>query len=127
MPATRRSRSSEAYLVASRGLSAPAHNVRHLLSAAPLRTVCHGDTEGGRLDCGPAQRRGAYCFGGWFVKWVQSVYAAVSLLGTRIILVISLIFGFYRVIHPVWPVTAYVAVVMVPGFLEEQDALNERA
>ena len=54
-------------------------------------------------------------FAGWIRNRIPSAYAFTSLLGTVLIVVCSFAFGFYRVVHPILPVTIYVAMVMIAG------------
>lgn len=56
-------------------------------------------------------------FVGWLRKNIQSAYAFASLLGTVVILIFSFVFGIYKVVHPIWPVTIYVFLVMGSGAL----------
>lgn len=54
---------------------------------------------------------------------MKSSFAFAALLGTVIIMVLSFITGLQRTIHPLWPVTVYVAIVMGIGLLgREKDA-----
>ncbi len=55
-------------------------------------------------------------FAGWFLKGIGSMYAFLALFGTVVIMVISFFTWMHRVVHPLWPVTAYIAVVMALGF-----------
>ncbi|MEN6617448.1 MAG: hypothetical protein ABFD12_12900 [Syntrophorhabdus sp.] len=55
-------------------------------------------------------------FAGWFVRGIQSIYAFCALLGTIVIMALAFITGMHKVIHPLWPVTAYVAIVMLIAF-----------
>ena len=54
-------------------------------------------------------------FSGWVFKGIKSIYAFLSLAGTVLILFFSFIFGFYRIIHPIWPVTIYIYLLMLLG------------
>ena len=54
-------------------------------------------------------------FAGWLRERIPSAPAFISLVGTVAIVVFSFVSGFYKIIHPIWPVTAYVAVVMCIG------------
>ncbi|HOV89370.1 MAG TPA: hypothetical protein PKW07_01495 [Syntrophorhabdaceae bacterium] len=54
-------------------------------------------------------------FSGWIFKGIKSIYAFLSLAGTVLILFFSFISGMYKVIHPIWPVTAYIFVIMLAG------------
>ncbi len=56
-------------------------------------------------------------FAGWFVKGMKSSYGFAALLGTVIIMGLSFLLGMHRIIHPLWPVTVYVALVMGAGFV----------
>lgn len=55
-------------------------------------------------------------FAGWFLKGVGSTHAFLSLAGTVVIMALSFLTGAHRVVHPLWPVTVYVGIVMVIGF-----------
>lgn len=63
-------------------------------------------------------------FLGWIGKKVNSMYAFLSLAGTIIIVVLSFISGFHKVIHPIWPVTVYVGILMGIGFLARRRGLS---
>ena len=54
-------------------------------------------------------------FIGWAGKRIKSIYAFTSLLGTIIILFISFLSGLHRIVHPIWPVTVYILIVMSIG------------
>jgi SSS family solute:Na+ symporter len=55
-------------------------------------------------------------FIGWAGKRIRSAYAYASLLGTVFILFLCLVFGIQKVLHPIWPVTIYVTILMGIGF-----------
>ncbi len=55
-------------------------------------------------------------FFGW-AKRVASAYAFFSLLGALVIVLLSFLTGFHKVIHPVWPVTVLVFLLMGVGSL----------
>ncbi len=55
-------------------------------------------------------------FIGWTGRRVGSNYAYASLLGTVVILFLCFLFGIHKVLHPIWPVTTYVLIVMGIGF-----------
>ncbi len=55
-------------------------------------------------------------FAGWFLKGIGSTYAFISLIGTVVIMVLSFLTGMYKAVHPLWPVTVYIALVMAVGF-----------
>jgi SSS family solute:Na+ symporter len=57
-------------------------------------------------------------FIGWIGKRINSIFAYISLIGTIAILFLSFIFGIHRIIHPIWPVTVFVFLVMGIGFLK---------
>lgn len=59
-------------------------------------------------------------FAGWFFPGIKSGFAFAALLGTVIIMAVSFIFGLNRIIHPLWPVTGYVALVFIAGFLRRK-------
>ncbi len=63
-------------------------------------------------------------FIGWIGRRIRSCYAFVSLLGAVAIVVVSFIFGLHKIIHPIWPVTAFVGIVMVVGFFSSQKKVN---
>jgi solute:Na+ symporter, SSS family len=54
-------------------------------------------------------------FIGWIGKRANSLHAFISLLGTVIILFFSFLFGLHKVVHPIWPVTVFVFLVMIIG------------
>lgn len=54
-------------------------------------------------------------FIGWFLRKPRSVFAYTSLVGTILIVTFSFIFGFYKTIHPIWPVTIFVLLTMTSG------------
>lgn len=54
-------------------------------------------------------------FVGWTGKSGNTRFAFVSLLGTVVIVLCSFLFGFYKIIHPIWLVTLYVFIVMGIG------------
>jgi len=54
-------------------------------------------------------------FIGWFSRKPGSVFAYASLAGTLLIVTFSFLFGFYKTIHPIWPVTIFVFIVMTLG------------
>ena len=56
-------------------------------------------------------------FIGWFGKRIDSRFAFVSLAGTLIIVLLSFLLGLHKIIHPVWPVTLFVFIVMGIGAL----------
>ena len=57
-------------------------------------------------------------FIGWIGKRINSIFAYISLIGTIVILFLSFIFGIHRIVHPVWPVTVFVFLVLGIGFLK---------
>ena len=61
-------------------------------------------------------------FIGWFGKKIGSIYAFVSLIGTVVIVACSFLFGIYKYVHPVWPVTIFIFIVMVAGSLSSRKA-----
>jgi len=65
-------------------------------------------------------------FAGWFLKGIGSIYAFLALAGTVVIMAISFLTGMHGVVHPLWPVTAYVAVVMMIGFFAGKKSANPR-
>ncbi len=54
-------------------------------------------------------------FLGWSGVRIAGFYASVSLLGTIFVVFLSFVTGFFRIIHPIWPVTVFVFVVMGIG------------
>ncbi len=52
-----------------------------------------------------------------FIEWmglkVKSIYAFISLIGTIVIILFFFIFGIYKIIHPIWPVTCFIGIIMV--------------
>ncbi|HOJ43844.1 MAG TPA: hypothetical protein PK800_06960, partial [Syntrophorhabdaceae bacterium] len=54
-------------------------------------------------------------FAGWLFKGIKSTYAFISLTGTLLILIFVFISGYQRVIHPIWPVTLFIFIVMLFG------------
>jgi SSS family solute:Na+ symporter len=54
-------------------------------------------------------------FIGWFAKKPDSSYAFTSLIGTVFIVFFSFVFGFHKVIHPIWPVTVFIFLVTIIG------------
>ncbi len=54
-------------------------------------------------------------FFGWLVKKIPSIWAFIALVGSLIILSFCFALGFQKLIHPVWPVTVYVLLVMFTG------------
>jgi len=54
-------------------------------------------------------------FIGWFGKRIDSRFAVTSLVGTLLIVLCSFLFGLHKIIHPIWPVTLYVFIVMGIG------------
>ncbi|MCX5814386.1 MAG: hypothetical protein NT178_17855 [Proteobacteria bacterium] len=64
-------------------------------------------------------------FIGWTVNKIGSVYAYASLLGTVVIVFLSFFFGIHKIIHPIWPVTAYIFLVMLAGLLSTKKHVNK--
>ena len=56
-------------------------------------------------------------FAGWFLPGIRSGFAFAALLGTVVIIVASFIFSLHKIVHPLWPVTAYIAIVMFAGLI----------
>jgi SSS family solute:Na+ symporter len=54
-------------------------------------------------------------FVGWTGKRIGNACAFASLVGTIVILLLCFIFGVHKTIHPIWPVTIYVFIVMGIG------------
>ena len=54
-------------------------------------------------------------FAGWIRDRLPSGYAFASLLGTVLIVAFSFVSGIYKIVHPIWPVTIFVATVMIIG------------
>ncbi len=59
-------------------------------------------------------------FAGWFARGIKSTFAFAALLGTVVIMALSFVTGLHRMIHPLWPVTVYVAVVMGIGLMTRE-------
>jgi len=59
-------------------------------------------------------------FIGWMGFRVKSIYAFVSLLGTVIIIILSFIFEIHKIIHPIWPVTCFIGIVMTYAICKKQ-------
>jgi SSS family solute:Na+ symporter len=55
-------------------------------------------------------------FWGWVNKKAQSAYAFIALIGTVLIVIGSFMFGWHKVVHPIWPVTLFIVVVMGIGY-----------
>jgi SSS family solute:Na+ symporter len=56
-------------------------------------------------------------FFGWLAKKIPSVWAFTALAGSLVILLFSFVLGYHKVVHPIWPVTIYVFLVMFVGSL----------
>jgi SSS family solute:Na+ symporter len=56
-------------------------------------------------------------FFGWTGRRISSAWAFISLLGTVIVILVSFATGLDKVVHPIWPVTALVFVLMGMGVL----------
>lgn len=54
-------------------------------------------------------------FFGWLVKKIPSVWAFTALAGSLAILFLSLVLGYHKLTHPIWPATVYVFLVMFTG------------
>jgi SSS family solute:Na+ symporter len=61
-------------------------------------------------------------FIGWFGKKIDSTYPFVSLIGAVAIVFCSFVFGIYKIIHPIWPVTIFIFIVMAAGSLSSRKA-----
>ncbi|HOP86564.1 MAG TPA: hypothetical protein PKZ54_08835 [Syntrophorhabdaceae bacterium] len=61
-------------------------------------------------------------FAGWLFKGIKSTYAFISLIGTLLILIILFISGYFKIFHPIWPVTLFILVVMLFGILARNKA-----
>jgi len=57
-------------------------------------------------------------FIGWIGRRIHSMFAYLSLIGTIVILFFSFIFGIHKIVHPIWPVTAFVFLVMGIGLIK---------
>ncbi len=64
-------------------------------------------------------------FFGWARK-IASTYAFLSLLGALIIVFLSFVTGFHKVVHPVWPVTVLVFLLMGIGSLKSRLYRNDK-
>ena len=56
-------------------------------------------------------------FFGWMGKKIGSRYAFISLVGTIILIAFAFLFRIQSVIHPIWPVTLFVVIVMGIGYI----------
>jgi SSS family solute:Na+ symporter len=56
-------------------------------------------------------------FIGWFGKKIDSKYSFISLVGTTVIILCTFVFEVHKVVHPIWPVTFFVFIVMGTGTL----------
>lgn len=56
-------------------------------------------------------------FFGWVIKKIASVWAFAALAGTPVILLVYFGLGLKTLVHPIWPVTIYVFIVMFAGCL----------
>ncbi len=56
-------------------------------------------------------------FFGWVVKRIPGVWAFAALVGTPVILFLHFALGLHSLVHPIWPVTLYVFIVMFAGSL----------
>ncbi len=56
-------------------------------------------------------------FLGWTGIKIRSGYAFTTLAGTIVIVLLSFITGFHKALHPIWPVTAFAALVMGAGYV----------
>jgi solute:Na+ symporter, SSS family len=65
-------------------------------------------------------------FAGWFLPGIKSGFAFAGLLGTVIIVGVSFIFGLHKVVHPVWPVTAYIAVIIIIAALTRKKNTEQK-
>jgi solute:Na+ symporter, SSS family len=54
-------------------------------------------------------------FIGWTGRKIGTIYAFASLVGATIILFLCFVSGVHKTIHPIWPVTVYVLIVMGVG------------
>jgi solute:Na+ symporter, SSS family len=62
---------------------------------------------------------------GWISGRIPGVFASASLLCAVVIVACSFLFGFYRFIHPIWPVTACVAMVLGAGLFRPDRARRD--
>ncbi len=56
-------------------------------------------------------------FFGWLVKRIPGTWAFAALAGTPVILFLYFSLGLHSLVHPIWPVTMYVFIVMLAGSL----------
>lgn len=56
-------------------------------------------------------------FFGWLVKRIPGPWAFAALAGTPVILFLYFSLGLHSLVHPIWPVTMYVFIVMLAGSL----------
>jgi SSS family solute:Na+ symporter len=61
-------------------------------------------------------------FIGWFGKKIASKFSFAALAGTIVIVFCSFVFGLHKIIHPIWPVTLYVFMVMGIGAITSERA-----
>ncbi len=63
-------------------------------------------------------------FAGWFLPGIKSAFAFAALLGCVIIIGFSFILGLHKIIHPLWPVTVYIIIVIGIGVLSSKKSLR---
>jgi SSS family solute:Na+ symporter len=59
-------------------------------------------------------------FPAWMGLRIGSGYAFTALLGTVVIIFLSFVTGYHRLIHPIWPVTVFVFIVLMIGTVASQ-------
>lgn len=64
-------------------------------------------------------------FIGWIGKTIDSIFAYISLIGTVVILLFSFILGTYKLLHPIWPVTIFVFLIMGTGLLLKRLSMHK--
>jgi ABC-type multidrug transport system permease subunit len=60
-------------------------------------------------------------FFGWVIKRIPGIWAFAALIGTPVILFLYFVLGLHSLVHPIWPVTIYVFLVMCIGLLFSRD------
>ncbi|MGD0234928.1 MAG: hypothetical protein ABSC55_10380 [Syntrophorhabdales bacterium] len=60
-------------------------------------------------------------FFGWVIKRIPGIWAFAALIGTPVILFLYFVLGLHSLVHPIWPVTIYVFLVMCISLLFSRD------
>ncbi|HVN25399.1 MAG TPA: hypothetical protein VMT71_15605 [Syntrophorhabdales bacterium] len=66
-------------------------------------------------------------FFGWVVKRIPGTWAFVALAGTPAMLALYFVLGLRGLVHPIWPVTIYVLLVMCTGLVVSREHGSHRA